>query len=143
MKTPVSLLFVGALGVLPVGKGWAQPGPLDTTFQAPFSGGCVGALAVQTDGKILAAGLYLQQDGGGLARLNVDGSADPEFNPTILPFNEDFGLGGILWSVAVQPDGKILVGGRVRFAIDDVRQRATPIALLNLDGSVDMSFDSE
>jgi hypothetical protein len=37
-----------------------------------------------------------------VARLNLDGSLDPGFNPTVTNF---------VSSLALQPDGKILVGG--------------------------------
>lgn len=136
---PVCILLV-----LSSGPAWPQPGSLDPTFQAQLAGGWVTALAVQKDGRVLATGLYLHPEtSSGLVRLNPNGSVDESFNSPILPFNEDFGLGGILWSVAVQHDGKILAGGRVRLPIDDSHERAEAVARFNLDGSLDETFNAD
>jgi uncharacterized delta-60 repeat protein len=81
---------------------WAAPGDLDPTFGI---GGVVatdfgaGQVAIQRDGKIVAAG-------GGLARYNADGTLDPTFG-TGGEVTTDFGA----TDVAVQRDGKIVVAG--------------------------------
>ena len=61
-------------------------GILDDSFHAPIKGcrySCdVKAAAVQVDGRILIAGSFGSEDEkwfGGVARLNVDGSIDPNF----------------------------------------------------------------
>ncbi|MEO7199848.1 MAG: Ig-like domain-containing protein, partial [Dokdonella sp.] len=62
-------------------------------------------LAVQPDGKLLLGGQFSQVGGqtrNYIARLNVDGTVDADFNP---------GGNGTVYSLAVQPDGKVLVGG--------------------------------
>jgi uncharacterized delta-60 repeat protein len=65
------------------------------------------SIVVQPDGRILAGGLY-EEPGAiaytNLVRLNPDGSFDPGFsvNPK---------LSGLVRSISVQADGKILVGG--------------------------------
>ena len=148
MKTPIYLfrrwLLLSTVLVLSLEEAWSQPGSFAPGFQPELGGGWVSALAVQRDGKILAAGLYLHpESGSGLVRLNFDGTVDETFGSPILAFNEDFGLGGILWSVAVQHDGRILAGGRVRLAIDEYHERTTGVARLNEDGSVDESFTSQ
>jgi uncharacterized delta-60 repeat protein len=55
--------------------------------------------------------------------------ADPEFNP---------GAGGLVWSLSVQVDGKILVGGAFSTLSGQTRNR---IGRLNLDGTLDASFN--
>ena len=88
-------------------------GTLDTGFN-PGAGGLayhgVQCLAVQPDGKIVVGGNFETLGGQPrrcIGRLNSDGTVDPSFNP---------GLGGIqdycfVQCLAVQADGKILVGG--------------------------------
>ncbi len=71
--------------------------------------GTIYGVAVQADGKILLGGQFLSVNGqprNGLARLNADGTLESAatFNPGIGPDNY------VYW-LAVQPDGKILVGG--------------------------------
>ena len=66
-----------------------------------------------------------------IARLNADGSLDTTFNPGA-------GANGTVWSVLVQPNGEVLMGG------DFTSYNGTPrthIALLNTDGSLDTTFD--
>ena len=102
----------------------------------------VQALALQADGKILVAGSFTTIGGGGtgtttrntLARLNADGSLDPSFNP---------GANGQVVALAVQADGKILVGGgftTLGGGGTGTTARSC-IGRLNADGSLDTSFD--
>lgn len=69
-------------------------GSLDHTFPAAAGVGGV-PLALQPDGKILT---------GGHARLNSDGSLDTGFNQVT-------GVIGAVRSIALQADGKLLLGG--------------------------------
>src|SRR5437660_12009999 len=70
----------------------------------------VKALAVQPDGKIIVGGTFSSLGGGGtgtttrkrIGRLNSDGTLDTNFNP---------GANDIVDALAVQGDGKIVVGG--------------------------------
>ncbi len=119
-------------------------GTLDTTFK-PGTGftngansGVVNALALQSDGKIIAGGLFTQFNGTPykcIVRLNSDGSIDKSFNPGT-GFN-DFRNAGSVLSLLVQPDGKILAGGNFIKFNDSAR---SGIARLNADGSLDGSF---
>jgi uncharacterized delta-60 repeat protein len=76
----------------------------------PNANGEVHVVAVQPDGKILLGGDFttLSPNGGApvarkrIARLNPDGTLDTAFNPIAL---------GRVLSIAVEADGKILVGG--------------------------------
>src|SRR6266850_1225670 len=94
------------------------------------------SLALQPDGKIVAAGV--SYTGGGvdentaLLRLNVDGSFDNSFDGDGIVIT-DFGGGDSAMSVVVASDGKIIAGGNkngVGFAI----------SRYNPDGSLDSSF---
>lgn len=87
-------------------------GRLDQTIGDVVPGGAhsVLATAVQPDGKILIGGLFTTVSGttrNHIARLNADGSLDEAFNPNASGINSF----PHVTSIAVQPDGKILVGG--------------------------------
>jgi uncharacterized delta-60 repeat protein len=99
----------------------ATAGDLDPTFG---TGGKVttdfgsvneeaAAVALQTDGKIVAAGTTGGGMGGGefaLARYNLDGSLDPTFGSG---GKVTTGFGGVTgaFAVAIQADGKIFAAG--------------------------------
>jgi uncharacterized delta-60 repeat protein len=110
-------------------------GSLDSSFN-PGTGtnSNVVSLGVQSDGKILIGGFFTSYNGiarNRVARLNSDGSLDSSFNPGT-GFNE------AVDALLIQPDGKILAGGRFsQFqSISTLR-----IARLNSDGSLDTSFN--
>jgi len=113
-------------------------GTPDLTFD-PGSGpnGSVLAMELQPDGKIIIGGEFTTVDGvvnQGIARLNPDGSLDTSFNSN-LPGNVPYrGLPPYVQCLALQPDGKIFVGGV--FAANG----ATGVARLMPDGTVDESF---
>jgi uncharacterized delta-60 repeat protein len=66
------------------------------------------AVAIQTDGKLLAAGTSMGDFG--LARYNGDGSLDSNFSGDGL-VTTDFGAGEIANGIALQTDGKIVAAG--------------------------------
>jgi uncharacterized delta-60 repeat protein len=110
-------------------------GSLDTTFN-PGTGadGEITAAVLQPDGRIVVAGRFTSFNGfthNRVCRLNADGSVD-----------QSFGLGNGInnsaLSLALQSDGRIIVGGQ--FSQVDLTLRFN-LARLNTDGSVDMSFD--
>ncbi len=82
---------------------------LADSFNPNSSGVFISAIALQRDGKILVAGLISSIGGGqrnNIARLDpVTGLVD-SFNPPTI------GGGNTIYAIAVQADGKILVGGR-------------------------------
>jgi uncharacterized delta-60 repeat protein len=93
------------------------------------------AVALQKDGKILIGGKFSGVNGAAcsrVARLNADGSADPGFKPGSGPDN-------LVQSIAVQPDGKILLGGGFE-AVSGVTRHG--VARLNADGSLDKMFNN-
>ncbi|WP_341904875.1 T9SS type A sorting domain-containing protein [Fluviicola taffensis] len=120
----------------------AQPGANDPTFNT-FDDGAYGdgsgfnntvfSTVVQPDGKIIAGGHFTLYNGiprTRIARLNADGSLDTTFNPGT-------GFDWIVYSVSLQTDGKIIVGGEFDY-FNGVSRRS--IARLNTDGSLDLSF---
>lgn len=114
-------------------------GGLDSSFKAALTG-AIYSLAIQPDGKILTGGAF-QDDGGqstvSLLRLDRDGSVDRDFSPGT------FGVGVYgepVSSVALQRDGRILVGGSLT-SIDGLPRLG--MARLNADGTPDESFDAQ
>ena len=103
----------------------------------PNANGAISLVVVQPDGKILIAGDFtaLAPNGGAavtrnlMARLNPDGTLDTAFNPNP--------SGGIL-SIAVQADGKILVGGSFGIIGGQTRNR---LARLDATTGLADSFD--
>ncbi len=91
--------------------------------------------AVQADGKVIIGGAFAVY-GGTLrrfvARVNANGSLDTGFNP-------GGGANTYIRSVAMQADGKVIIGGD--FSSYDVAARSY-IARLNADGSLDTGFNS-
>jgi len=116
---------------------WLNPdGTLDTGFN-PDANSSVYALAVQPDGKVIIGGGFTTVGGStrnGMARLNVDGSPDAGFNPNVS------GGGGDVFTVAVQPDGKILIGGQF-YSVGGVARYS--LARVNSDGTLDIGFDPQ
>src|SRR5947207_974661 len=96
--------------------------------------GIVWSLAQQPDGKILVGGWITIGGLGGqanLARLNGDGTLDNGFKPVVA--GQDIPETTV-YSIAVQPDGKIVIAGS--FTSVDGQSR-TNIARLNANGTLD------
>jgi len=110
-------------------------GSLDTTFDIGTGfGGSVFALAIQSDGKIVVGGGFSTYQGttrNRIARLNTDGSYDTTFNIGT-------GFNATVNALAIQSDGKIVVGGPFTTYQGTTRNR---IARLNTNGSYDTTFD--
>jgi len=99
------------------------------------------ALAVQADGKILVGGLFSTLGGQsryGLGRLNADGTLDASFSPALGLSCFD-GCPAVVYSLAVQADGKILVGGEFSTL---GWQSHIGVGRLNADGTPDNGFNS-
>ena len=111
-------------------------GPVDTTFN-PGSGAnaVVEASVVQpADGKVIIVGNFTTYNGTSrnrVARLNTNGSLDTTFNPGT-------GADADVKAIALQANGKILIGGGFTHFNTVVRNR---LARLNADGSLDTTFD--
>jgi uncharacterized delta-60 repeat protein len=90
-----------------------------------------------TGGKILVAGAFgdaRDVSQNRIARLNSDGTLDTTFNT-----GGTVGVNDIVRAIAVQPDGKIIIGGDFTTARGTTRNR---IARLNPDGSLDTTFNT-
>ena len=99
------------------------------------------AIAVQADGKILVGGNFTTlapereapATRNRIGRLQADGRRDQTLNLSIgSPFTPDIS------ATAVQPDGKILIGGSFSSVLGVTRNN---IARLNTDGTLDLGFD--
>ena len=93
------------------------------------------AIAIQSDGKIVAVGSFTSYNGtvqNRITRLNSDGTRDTSFT-----IGTGFNLGQIN-SVAIQSDGKIVVGGAQFTHYNNTAQNR--ITRLNSDGTRDTSF---
>ena len=118
-------------------------GSLDTTFNVNVGGGpndIVKAVAVDATGRVIIGGAFdhvSSSSCGGVARLNVDGSLDNTFTPGIGTFNADTFVTDPIETVAIQADGKILIGGSFSY-IDLVSYSG--LARLSTDGSLDLTF---
>jgi uncharacterized delta-60 repeat protein len=125
----VSLIVLVVMGVcVSVITGFAQPGALDASFAQKGVGldGLIGQMAIQSDGKIVIGGAFASYDGitrMRVARLNTDGTLDNNFS-TGSTFN------GGMTALAIQKDGKILVGHGI----------SNTLIRLNIDGSIDSTF---
>jgi uncharacterized delta-60 repeat protein len=121
--------------------GFSGDGRLVTDFGAGPD--YANALVLQPDGKILVGG-----DAGGsfaLARYNADGSLDAGFGAggklTTFAAQENGGA----WSVALQPDGKILLAGSAghAFAVARYLSDGTPDTSFDGDGSRTVDFNAD
>ena len=112
-------------------------GSLDRSFadkEVQGVNGQVSALALQPGGGIIVGGLFTQAaefETMNLARYNADGTIDRNFGGLL---NGAPGTNGEVLALAVQADGKILVGGNFSTAFGQQRRS---IARLNTDGTLD------
>jgi uncharacterized delta-60 repeat protein len=93
------------------------------------------AIEPQADGKILVGGAFATYNGvteNAIIRLNADGSKDNTFV-------SGTGFGGNVYSIELQADGKILVGGFFTTYKGVTENR---IIRLNADGSKDTAFNT-
>jgi len=107
-------------------------------------------VAVQPDGKIVAAGCIWSYGDGGpkteflLARFAADGTLDTTFGTGGIVSTE-IGHAAEARTVLLQPDGKILVVGSTGGEECYLQQNGTPefaLARYNPDGSLDPTFGS-
>jgi uncharacterized delta-60 repeat protein len=104
-------------------------GVLDATFLPAFAPlqttqPRVESIAIQPDGMLLVGGVYGGVDGmarRGLVRLRRDGTVDPDFHVgTGLQEDPTQSSVRLVWTLVLDPDGRLLVGG------DFVRADGTP-----------------
>jgi uncharacterized delta-60 repeat protein len=115
-------------------------GTLDSAFTTAIGTGfnfAVQKLAIQSDGKILVGGNFTTFNGttvNYITRLNADGTLDTAFDT-----NTGTGFDNLVDALAIQADGKIVVGGAfTTFNGTTVGN----IARLNTDGTLDTAFNT-
>ena len=112
---------------------------LDTSFVTVTGTGFnneVYSVVQQTNGKVLVGGYFTEYNGVSaqhIVRLNLDGSLDTTFDT-----GTGFNLYGNVYSIVLQSDGKILVGGT--FDSYDGQSIGENIVRLNSDGTLDTTF---
>jgi len=133
------------------------PGSPDPTFGSrgsaviplgtgPSPSAAARAVAIQPDGKIVFVGYATDNSGSNsllVGRLDRSGNFDPTFGHggkvVVQIATGPHGFSGG-WSVALQPDGKILVGGD---AFSDTDNGGFVVARLTPEGTFDSSFGED
>jgi uncharacterized delta-60 repeat protein len=109
-------------------------GSRDTSFAIGTGfNNTVNRLAIQSDGKVIVGGLFTTYQGvaaNRIIRLNADGSSDTSFAIGT-------GFNNTVNHIAIQSDGKVIVGGAF---VSYQGVSANRIIRLNADGSRDTSF---
>lgn len=144
MKTKLLFLLISLLGLKSYSQNYVldnsfgSSGLVTTTFGPNLN--YITSLELQTDGKILACGNYINGSSNYLvvSRFNTDGTLDNSFG-TLGKVTTSISNNGItsLFKIKLQIDGKILIGGTTGTTIstsDFILLR------LNTDGSFDNSF---
>jgi len=118
-------------------QGFGAGGRVTTKVPAQHDAGAA-SVAIQSDGKIVAAGTLADQQGGSVfevARFNSDGSLDQGFGQVTTSFTgTDFAH-----SAAIQSDGKIVAGG---YTQAQNSQQNFALARYNSNGTLDPGFGS-
>ncbi|HEX8735957.1 MAG TPA: FG-GAP-like repeat-containing protein [Pyrinomonadaceae bacterium] len=146
--------------VCPSGVVMAAPGDLDATFGAsgkvittdfrpdPSASSAAYAVAIQPDGKIVVTGTTGELAGVFynyyliLARYNADGSLDASFGSGGRVTSNLGSIQVVVNAIALQPDGKILVGGQSPLGGPPDQNVGLNffLARFNNNGSVDANF---
>jgi uncharacterized delta-60 repeat protein len=116
-------------------KRYNSNGTIDASFNVTVAG-TIYKIALQPDGKILIGGSFTSVNGtirGRVARLNADGTVDTSFNPP------GGATGGSILEIALQSDGKVIVGGE--FTAINFDSNRKYLARLNADGTLDAGFN--
>lgn len=145
MRTFISII----LSIFTCTPLYSQAGELDLSFGVDgfiitelgesFDG--ITSMAIQEDGKIVAVGYSYgaTHSDFGIARYNIDGSLDNTFSldgKLVFDFDTTF---SIPYSVVVQADNKIVVGGFATLNDTSIAD-CFALARLNSDGSLDDGF---
>jgi uncharacterized delta-60 repeat protein len=109
-------------------------GTLDNSFDVGTGANShIYSMAIQADGKIIIVGDFTNYNGTSInrvARLNLDGTIDGSFHV-------GNGADGQVKSIAIQPDGKIIIGGSFQ---SYNYMAASRVARLNENGGLDNTF---
>lgn len=111
-------------------------GTLDSGFTTQGAFGLIQCLCVQADDKILVGGTFTRINGvtrNRTARLNADGTLDTSYAATVTS-----GGVAVVYSMAVQADGQILIGGAFSSVAGSGRNN---IARVSSTGTIDSGFN--
>jgi uncharacterized delta-60 repeat protein len=112
-------------------------GALDSSFNAGSgANAAIDAVAIDNGNQFVIGGNFTSFNGGGcgrFARLNADGSLDAPFSS-----QQGSGANDTVRTVAVQSDGKVLIGGDFTM-VDGVPRNY--VARLNANGTLDTTFN--
>lgn len=146
-----TLALAAALMVASAVAAAAAPGQLDPSFGAggtvvtefPSSYSGARAVAVQADGRIVAAGFAHTNNSiisdFALTRYDASGALDPTFGTGGRVRTDFGGRFDEALAVAVQPDGRVVVAGNS----SDANGSDMAVARYNSDGLLDTSFDGD
>jgi uncharacterized delta-60 repeat protein len=120
-------------------------GLIDPSFDAGNTSGAAvpallgdpGPVTLQSDGKILVGGSTDTPGWPGLVRFDAVGGLDETFHAELLSRNGEPTTRAFINALALQTDGKILVGGYFEFSGNTPFEQ---LLRLNADGSKDSSF---
>ena len=115
-------------------------GKVVTSFDTPDAN--ANAIALQPDGKIVAAGWLFTLTGSldfAVARYQPDVSLDPTFDLDGRVRTDFYGEEDVAEAVVIQPDGKILVAGLVRAGVHVY----FGVARYTVEGGLDPTFDGD
>jgi|GEM_PF-981638 uncharacterized delta-60 repeat protein len=117
------------------------PGDLDPTFgnggvAISTSNNYARSVAIQPDGKVIVVGGF---GAFSIARYNIDGSLDTSFGSGGVVNTSIGSGGGDGYSVTLQSDGKIIVGG-YHWDVNQPNQPDFALARYNTNGSLDTTF---
>jgi uncharacterized delta-60 repeat protein len=148
-RTITAIIAALTISSIQSGRASAAAGDLDLTFGIGGRvithlgfGDRASALAVQPDGKIIAAGvsasrgIYYAEDFA-LVRYQANGTLDSSFGLGGEVITDFFGDQDHINAVALQPDGKIVAAGRARRG-----NIYFGLARYNKDGGLDSTFGS-
>ena len=129
---------------------YSQAGQVDSSFGK--NGTAITGITITTtpvfqkDGKIVVAGFtgnYPNTDFG-LARFNIDGTADKTFNGNGQQTTDFTSENDNVASLGIQSDGKIGVAGTTHYMLTNNNDSTVfSIARYNTDGSLDNTFSSD
>jgi uncharacterized delta-60 repeat protein len=137
----VSVLTPGAAGAS-LDRGFSGDGRATVNFTPRFDG--AKAVAVQPDGKIVAAGSAAGKGGRfALARFRTDGTLDPAFGGDGRVLTNFTRFSDVAYGVAILPDGRIVAVGAISRLTEIGSAGRFALGLYHPDGTRDTSFGGD